>query len=157
MRVDTIFHSLTSTTYSNNMSSKRVTDFFKPKVSKSSEGVTTNLQNASVKQENDQHLNEKQNEESIIKERKKTFRFTKTLRFSENKNRGSRSIVSATLVQRFSKTLILNTYTINSPISGQLRCKEFCLLIRSACYLENRQTFCACFWSIKDSWLLFSN
>ena len=101
MRVDTIFHSLTSTTYSNNMSSKRVTDFFKPKVSKSSEGVTTNLQNASVKQENDQHLNEKQNEESIIKERRKTFRFTKTLRFSENKNRGSRSIVSATSVQRF--------------------------------------------------------
>ena len=48
MTVATIFHSLTSTTYSSNMSSKRVTDFFKPKVSKSSEGVNTNLQNAIV-------------------------------------------------------------------------------------------------------------
>ena len=68
MRVATIFHSLTSTTYSSNMGSKRVTDFFKPKVSKSSERVNTNLQNASVEQENDPHLNEKQNEETVLKE-----------------------------------------------------------------------------------------
>ena len=68
MRVEAIFHSLTSTTYSSNMSFKRVTDFFKPKVSKSSEGVNTNLQNASVEQENDPNLNEKQNVEIALKE-----------------------------------------------------------------------------------------
>ena len=50
------------------MSSKRVTDFFKPKVSKSNEGVNTNLQNTSVEQENDPHLNEKENEETVLKE-----------------------------------------------------------------------------------------
>ena len=49
------------------MSSKRVTEFFKPKVSWSSEGVNTNLQNASVEQENDPHLNEKENEETVLK------------------------------------------------------------------------------------------
>ena len=68
MRVDTIFHSLTSTTYSSNMNSKRVTDFFSRKVSKSSEEVNTNLQNATVELENDQQLNEKQNEETVLKE-----------------------------------------------------------------------------------------
>ena len=59
IRVDTIVHSLTSTTYSSIMSSKRATDIFKPKVSKSNERMNTNLQNASVEQENDAHLNEK--------------------------------------------------------------------------------------------------
>ena len=53
IRVDTIVHSLTSATSSSIMSSKRVTDFFKPKVSKSNEVMNTNLQNAGVKQEND--------------------------------------------------------------------------------------------------------
>ena len=54
MRVDTIVHSLISTTYSSNMSSKRVT---------ANEGVNTDLQNAS-----DPHLNKKQNEETVLKE-----------------------------------------------------------------------------------------
>ena len=36
-------------------------DFFKPKVSKSNKGVSTNLHNASSKQGNNPHLNEKQN------------------------------------------------------------------------------------------------
>ena len=49
------------------MSNKRVTDFFKPKVSKSNKGVSTNLPNASAKQGNDPHLNEKQNKESSKK------------------------------------------------------------------------------------------
>ena len=47
-----------------------MTDFFKPKVSKSHEGMSTNLQNASVEQENDSLLNEKQNEEIVLKEGK---------------------------------------------------------------------------------------
>ena len=68
MRVDTIFHSLTSTTYSSNMNSKRVINFFNRKVSKSSEEVNTNLQNAIMELENDQQLNEKQNEETVLKE-----------------------------------------------------------------------------------------
>ena len=67
-RVDTIVHSLSSTTYSSNMSSERVMGFFKPKVSISNEGVNTNLQKASVEQENDPHLNKKQIEEAILKE-----------------------------------------------------------------------------------------
>ena len=46
------------------MSHKRVTDFFKPKVFKPNKGVSTNLYNASSKQGNDPHLNEKQNKES---------------------------------------------------------------------------------------------
>ena len=58
IRVDTSVHSPTSTTYSSIMSSKRVTD----------EGTNTNLQNASVEQENDAHLNEIQNEEIVLKE-----------------------------------------------------------------------------------------
>ena len=58
IRVDTSVHSLTSTTYSSIRSSKRVTD----------EGMNTNLQNASVEQENDAHLNEIQNEETVLKE-----------------------------------------------------------------------------------------
>ena len=104
MRVDTIFHSLTSTTYSSNMSGKRVTDFFKPNVSKSSEGVNTNPQDASVEQENDPNLNEKQCRD--CPQRRGNFPSTKTLHFSENKNRGLRSNVSATLVQRFSKATL---------------------------------------------------
>ena len=51
------------------MSSKRATGFFKPKASKSNKGMNTNLQNASVEQENDAHLNEEQNEETVLKER----------------------------------------------------------------------------------------
>ena len=70
MRVDTIVRSLTSTIYSSNTSNKKVTDFFKPKVSKSHEGMSTNLQNASVEQDNDSLLNEKQNEETVLKEGK---------------------------------------------------------------------------------------
>ena len=58
IRVDTSVHSPTSTTYSSIRSSKRVTD----------EGMNTNLQNASVEQENDAHLNEIQNEETVLKE-----------------------------------------------------------------------------------------
>ena len=50
------------------MSSKRVTDFLKSKVSKANEGVNTNHQNASVEQENNPHLNEKKNEETVLKE-----------------------------------------------------------------------------------------
>ena len=50
------------------MSSKRVTDFFKQKVYKSSEGVNANLQNESEEQENDPHLNKKQNEKTDLKE-----------------------------------------------------------------------------------------
>ena len=50
------------------MSSKRATGFFKPKASKSNKGMNTNLQNASVEQENDAHLNEIQNEETVLKE-----------------------------------------------------------------------------------------
>ena len=58
MRVDTICRSLPSTIYSSNIISKRVTEFFKPKASKSREQVNINLQNASVEQENVPHLNE---------------------------------------------------------------------------------------------------
>ena len=50
------------------MSSNRATGFFKPKPSKSNEGMNTNVQNASVEQENDAHLNEEQNEETVPKE-----------------------------------------------------------------------------------------
>ena len=50
------------------MSSKRVTDFFQPKVSKYNERVNTNLQNVSMEQENDPRLNENQNEEAALKE-----------------------------------------------------------------------------------------
>ena len=53
IRVDSILHSLTSATSSSIMSSKRVRDFFKPKVSRSNEGMNTNLLNAGVEQEND--------------------------------------------------------------------------------------------------------
>ena len=62
------FDTVLSTTYSSNMSSKRVTDSFKLKVSKCSEEVNKNLQNARVEQENDPHFNEKQNEETVLKE-----------------------------------------------------------------------------------------
>ena len=62
------FDTILSTTYSSNMSSKRVTDSFKLKVSKCSEEVNKNLQNARVEQENDPHFNEKQNEETVLKE-----------------------------------------------------------------------------------------
>lgn len=62
------FDTILSTTYSSNMSSKRVTNFFKLKVSKCSEEVNKNLQNARVEQENDPHFNEKQNEETVLKE-----------------------------------------------------------------------------------------
>ena len=65
---DTIVRSLTSTTYSSIMSSKGVTNFFNPKVSKSNEGINTNLQNVSVEEVNDKHLNEKQNEKTVLKE-----------------------------------------------------------------------------------------
>ena len=65
---DTIVRSLTSTTYSSIMSSKGVTNFFNPKVSKSNEGINTNLQDVSVEQVNDKHLNEKQNEKAVLKE-----------------------------------------------------------------------------------------
>ena len=62
IRVATIVHSVTSKTYSSIMSSERVTDLFKLRVSKSNnEGMNTNLQNISVEQEIDVHLNEKQN------------------------------------------------------------------------------------------------
>lgn len=67
MRVDTIFHALT-TIYSRNMSDKRVILSFQLNLSKSVEGVNTNLQNASVEQRNDPRLNEKLNEETILKE-----------------------------------------------------------------------------------------
>ena len=36
------------------------------------------------------------------------------------------------------KVPILNTYTVNSPISRHLRCREFCPSIRSIHYLESR-------------------
>ena len=62
------FDTILSTTYSSNMSSKRVTNSFKLKVSKCSEEVNKNLQNARVEQENDPHFNEKQNEETVLKE-----------------------------------------------------------------------------------------
>ena len=62
------FDTILSTTCSSNMSSKRVTDSFKLKVSKCSEEVNKNLQNARVEQENDPHFNEKQNEETVLKE-----------------------------------------------------------------------------------------
>ena len=69
IRVATIVHSLTSTTYSSVMSSERVTDLFKLRVSKSNnEGINTNLQNTNVEHKNDVHLNEKQNEETVLKE-----------------------------------------------------------------------------------------
>ena len=58
MTIDSIYRSLHSTTYSINIISNRVKDFFKPKVSKSSEEVNINLQNTSVEQENDPRLNE---------------------------------------------------------------------------------------------------
>ena len=45
-------------------------DVFSQKVSKSNKGVNTNLQKASVEQENDLYLNEKQNEETVLKEGK---------------------------------------------------------------------------------------
>ena len=67
MRVDIIFHALT-TIYSRNMSDKKVILSFQLNLSKSSEGVNTNLQNASVEQRNDPRLNEKLNEETILKE-----------------------------------------------------------------------------------------
>ena len=51
------------------MSSERVTDLFRLRVSKSNnEGINTNLQNTSVEHKNDVHLNEKQNEETVLKE-----------------------------------------------------------------------------------------
>ena len=62
------FDTILSTTCSSNMSSKRVTDSFKLKVSKCSEEVNKNLQNARAEQENDPHFNEKQNEETVLKE-----------------------------------------------------------------------------------------
>ena len=34
--------------------------------------------------------------------------------------------------------MTLNEYTVNSPIIGHLRCREFCSLIRSVRYLKSR-------------------
>ena len=67
-----------------------MTDFSKPKVSKSYEEVNANLQNANVEQENDPHLNEKQNEDFVLKQGElfylpKQYVFPKTK--IENRNR----------------------------------------------------------------------
>ena len=70
------------------------------------------------------------------------------------KNRGSRSILPATLVQHFSMFTwwwkLGNSLNFNSPISWHLWW-ELCMLLKILCYLESQY-----FWSNKGTWLCFS-
>ena len=96
-----------------------------------------------------------------LSQRRETFPFTKTLRFSVNKNRGSRSIVSATLVQRFflaayDKSYIIfliqrtNIKDMYNQLSNQRR------QVSNKCPLFGKSTLLLFFWSIRNSWLLLA-
>ena len=156
------FDTVLSTTYSSNMSSKRVTDSFKLNVVKK----WTKISKTQEWNKRMIHISMK-SKMKRLSSKKANFSIHQNIMLFRKQEQGINIIVSATLVQRFTmatlrwkvhnflnfKALLLNLYTFNSPVSGYLRCREFFPLIRSVHFLQSWH-FCH-FWSNKDPWLLF--